>query len=619
MANSSPDTLSWSEDGIASSLFGEIVSQSPAAASQIQAPIRVPRAFTAIAASVACHREMNRWSLLYSCLWRLTRGEPHLLEVAADPLTHRLLRLRKDVRRACHKMKAFVRFRAVQPAGAKEPEYVAWFEPAHRVVERTAPFFVERFPSMQWSILTPDGCARFDGLELTLSDGIERHEVPQSDDALEDLWRRYYAGIFNPARLNKRAMRAEMPMKYWKNLPESTLIESLARDAPSRVALMLAQTSARPEELPRELDATEAKPIGRDNVAGSQKNVAFPHVSWHPVHDPGWREARRRGDDVPAPRQTKFTLRGCDVFTGVAGWTDPSLLAPDVFYPNDAGDAESRLRYYATLFPMVEVDATYYAFPSVATSQRWVDRTPDDFVFNVKAHSLMTGHPTDPGRLPEWLRSELPVRIRGARNVYSHHFSKSVLDEVWKRFVGALAPLARANKLGAIMLQYPRWFTPTKESAGSLHLARERLGSFPASIELRHREWMSDRLSARTFGLLRNLEFSYVAVDGPPGMESSMPPLLEVTNSELAIFRFHGRRESTWEARNDSVIERYRYLYTKEQLGDWLPSIERAINESRRVHLTFNNNYWNYATTNAREMRNLFLTSSSDVRPETAF
>ncbi len=603
----SPDLLSWSDDGLAIPLFGELASHAPGADLPIAVPTTVPRAFLSIASSVACHREMNRWSFLYSCLWRLAHGEPHLLEVAADPLTHRLLRMHKEVRRASHKMKAFVRFREVNSSVGSEPEYVAWFEPAHRVVERTAPFFADRFPSMRWSILTPDGCARFDGSDLTLTEGIERRQVPHSDDALEDLWRRYYAGIFNPARLNRSAMRAEMPMRYWKNLPESRLIESLSRDAPSRVARMIAQTTARPEELPRDLDAIESPSSQPGRFTSSDSIAEAPHVPWHSVCDPGWQEARRRGDDIPTPRHPLFARRGCDVYAGVAGWTDPSLLAPDVFYPSGAKDAESRLRYYATLFPMVEVDATYYAFPSVATSQRWVDRTPHDFVFDVKAHSLMTGHPTDPSRLPEWLRSELPVRLRGARNVYSHHFSSSTLDEIWRRFIGALEPLRAAHKLGAVMLQYPRWFTPTKEHADELKLARERLGSCPASVELRHRDWMSGRLTSPTFDLLRNLEFSYVAVDAPPGMESSMPPTVEVTHTDLAIFRFHGRRETTWETRNDSVIERYRYLYTKEQLVEWIPSIERAINESRRVHLTFNNNYWNYATTNAREMRNLFL------------
>jgi uncharacterized protein YecE (DUF72 family) len=493
-------------------------------------------------------------------------------------------------------MKAFVRFKAI--GNEDNEQFVAWFEPAHRVVERTAPFFVDRFRSMRWSILTPDGCARWDGESLILGAGIEKHEVPDAADALENLWRTYYAGIFNPSRLNRAAMRAEMPMQYWKNLPEASLIEGLARNAPARMTSMIEQTLRPPELLPADLDAIEETPAQPETRNGT---------SWHAVYDPGWREARCR-IEVTELRAPRGILRGeTRILSGVAGWTDPTLLAPGVFYPDSATTAESRLRYYASLLPMVEVDATYYALPSRETSMRWVERTPADFVFNIKAHSLMTGHPTNPARLPEWLRDELPLRLRVAANVYSHHFTSEILDEVWRRFLDALVPLREAGKLGAVMLQFPKWFTPSREAARELAVARERLGDCPATVELRHRDWFSDRLLPRTFRLLRALKFSYVAVDAPPGMESSVPPVMEVTNPDLAMFRFHGRRESTWEAKNEEVAERYRYLYERQQLQAWLPVIGRAVDNAMRVHLTFNNNKWNYAVANALEMNELLL------------
>jgi len=267
---------------------------------------------------------------------------------------------------------------------------------------------------------------------------------------------------------------------------------------------------------------------------------------------------------------------------------------------------------------MVEVDATYYALPSEETSRRWVERTPEHFVFDIKAHSLMTGHPTDPARLPAWLREDLPQRLRAAKSVYSHHFSAEAIDEVWHRFISALAPLREARKLGAIMLQFPKWFQPTAESASVLRAARERLGDCPASVEVRHREWLSDRIAPRLFGLLRDLRFSYVAVDAPEGWESSVPPTVTVTNPDLAIIRFHGRRAATWEMRHEDVAERFRYLYSKSQLEMWVERMAPMIDHARRVHLTFNNNKWSYATTNAVEMSALLSRNWNEVSIDTS-
>ncbi len=588
----SPSEVAWDESGAATLIFGDAV----APVSEVGTPLLVPRSFVSLASNIACHRSEARWSLLYDLLWRLTNGEPHLLRVASNPLVVRLTTMHRSVRRASHKMKAFVRFQAV--GDSERLEYVAWFEPAHRVVEMTAQFFVDRFRSMRWSILTPDGCARWDLESLQIEPGMERHQAPVGEDALESLWRTYYAGIFNPARLNREAMRAEMPRRYWKNLPEARLIDDLARAAPARMATMIAQTLREPEAMPADIDAVERAPAGAEIVE---------HSSWDPVHDPGWREARRRAEAAIHRSPAGMLLDGARVVTGVAGWTDPTLLAPGVYYPADATTPEDRLRHYASEFPMVEVDATYYSFPSLQTSRRWVERTPSHFVFNIKAHSLMTGHPTNPARLPQWLKHDLPLRLRVASNVYSHHFSKAALDEVWNRFLSALAPLRESGKLGAIMLQYPRWFVPSRSAAGELQDARERLGHYPATVEVRHRDWLGERIAPRFFALLRELRFTYVAVDAPPGMVSSVPPAMEITNPELAMFRFHGRRESTWETRNDEVAERYRYLYDRSQLDAWVPIIQRAAEQAMTVHLTFNNNKWNYAIANALEMGELLL------------
>jgi DNA polymerase len=189
--------------------------------------IRVPKEFPKLAKAVICHSDGARFALLYRLLWRL-QGERRLLDNATDADVHAARRMARSVRRESHKMKAFVRFR--RSTGDTGDIFIAWFEPVHHVVERTAPFFARRFAGMHWSIVTPCRSAHWDGRALTFTDGASRRDCPDGD-ALEEHWRVYYSSIFNPARLKVRAMTAEMPTRYWKNLPESRLIPELARSA----------------------------------------------------------------------------------------------------------------------------------------------------------------------------------------------------------------------------------------------------------------------------------------------------------------------------------------------------------------------------------------------------
>lgn len=196
----------------------------------------VPAAFLALAELVVAHADPNRHAVLYRLLWRLVRGERGLLALVTDDDVAWARRAAKAVRREKHKMKAFVRFREV--AGDDGAVYVAWFEPGHDVLPQVAPFFVRRFAGMRWSILTPTRSAHWDGMTLALGEGARRGDAP-GDDALEDLWRTYYASIFNPTRLKVGAMVREMPVRYWKNLPEATLIPALVRDAGVRMDAMV--------------------------------------------------------------------------------------------------------------------------------------------------------------------------------------------------------------------------------------------------------------------------------------------------------------------------------------------------------------------------------------------
>jgi DNA polymerase len=218
-----------------------------AAPAEAAGQFSVPRAIVALAQTVIQAREPARFGLLYALIWRAHRGEKRLLEDQADPLVQRLARLAASVRRDTHKMRAFLRFREVP--GDDGTRYVAWFEPDHYIAEANAGFFVRRFATMRWSILTPYRSVHWDGESVRLGAGAAKADVPD-DDALEAYWRAYFASIFNPARLKIRAMTSEMPRKYWHNLPEAAAIPGLIEKARERTETML-ETPATPPLRPR--------------------------------------------------------------------------------------------------------------------------------------------------------------------------------------------------------------------------------------------------------------------------------------------------------------------------------------------------------------------------------
>jgi len=225
-----PEAIDWRDDPGAGLLHATGVDAAPA----MRSGLHVPGRLLALASTVLCHRDPGRYALLYRVLCRLGDGEAGLLERATDPDVHRLDRFAKAVRRDTHKMKAFVRFRAIP---GEHDAFAAWFEPEHFIVDRVAPFFMRRFAGMRWSILTPYRSGVWDGTHLWLGPGGRRDDVP-AEDASESLWKTYYAHIFNPARLNLRMMRQEMAQKYWKLLPETDLLPELVRDAGRRVQEM---------------------------------------------------------------------------------------------------------------------------------------------------------------------------------------------------------------------------------------------------------------------------------------------------------------------------------------------------------------------------------------------
>jgi probable DNA metabolism protein len=263
-----PSDVTWTIRGNAPELF-EPSSPAPA----LEAPhgtFNVSAKFVELAQSAILHRDPERFAILYRLLWRL-RSSHDLLAVATDADVSQLAAMAKAVHRDQHKMKAFVRFREI----GRDPKshFVAWFEPEHHIVEATAPFFASRFADMAWSILTPDVCAHWDGHAVSITPGVAKADAP-SEDRLEETWRRYYASIFNPARLKVKAMQSEMPKKYWRNLPEASLIKPLIESAERLTGAMIADAATEPHKSQKRPEPEMKRKMAADDIEALREEAA---------------------------------------------------------------------------------------------------------------------------------------------------------------------------------------------------------------------------------------------------------------------------------------------------------------------------------------------------------
>lgn len=254
-----PEEVAWRVTGEPSDLLAD----QPVSEAAPASPIAVPRELVELAGHAVLHRDRDRFALLYRLLWRVCQDR-RLIHFAADPDLMRVAAMAKAVRRDIHKTHAFVRFRAV--VADSEESFVAWHEPDHHTLEASAPFFMRRFANMRWAILTPGRSALWDGRELAFGPGAGRTDAP-GGDSLEEVWRAYYASIFNPARVNPGAMRAEMPKHFWRNLPEAPLIGPLIRNASRKERAMIA-TQAKPAVRRRGAELPEPTPeqLGGDTL-----------------------------------------------------------------------------------------------------------------------------------------------------------------------------------------------------------------------------------------------------------------------------------------------------------------------------------------------------------------
>jgi uncharacterized protein YecE (DUF72 family) len=290
------------------------------------------------------------------------------------------------------------------------------------------------------------------------------------------------------------------------------------------------------------------------------------------------------------------------VLVGTASWTDKTLIASG-WYPASAANPEERLRFYASRFPLVEVDATYYALPAEQTAASWASRTPSGFTFNVKAFSLFTQHPTPVKALPSDLRAAVSDAAPGKSRVYLSGVDPAVVDQAWERFLAALEPLRSAGKLGAILLQFPPWFPIGRSRKDYIVACASRVAPRRVCVEFRNKTWMSPENQSETLDFLRSNQIPYVSVDMPQGYPSSIPPVLAAT-SDLAVVRMHGH-SSKWDSKD--IYERFGYEYSEEELASWAPRIRDLASGASTTHVLFNNCYRNYAQVNAEQLAELLL------------
>ena len=301
------------------------------------------------------------------------------------------------------------------------------------------------------------------------------------------------------------------------------------------------------------------------------------------------------------------------ILIGTSSWTDPTLLKDGNFYPPHARSAEARLKFYASRFPLVEVDSTYYYPPSEKNAVLWIERTPADFTFNIKAYSLLTNHPTRPDSLYADIRSALPPEMLQKRNVYRDKLPDEAVEEVWQRFRDALMPLHSAGKLGAVLFQFPQWFVISRKNKAYIEECATRLPDYRVAVEFRHGSWMSDRNREESLSFLEERRLPFVCVDMPQGFDSSVPPIAAATADDLSMVRFHGRNLEAWTVKSETAADRFKYDYSQQELGEWVPRLQQLATETRETHVLMNNCYRDFAVRNARELGDLLDIDLSPV------
>ena len=268
---------------------------------------------------------------------------------------------------------------------------------------------------------------------------------------------------------------------------------------------------------------------------------------------------------------------------GTCSWADETLTK--VWYPAGVRSGEERLRYYAERFDTVEANSTYYRLPEREMVERWAERTPPGFTMHVKAFGVMTRHPVKLEQLPPDLRG-VPTDARGRVERPPREYRA----EVFRRFREALEPLSAAGKLGGILMQFPSYVVYKPQSLEYIEWAMEQLPGDELLIEFRHASWLDEENRGATLAFLEERGLTYVTVDAPRSGARNVLPTVVAATSETAYVRFHGRNQQTWNKRTGSAAERFDYLYSDEELAEWVAPLRELAEQAQNVYAMFNNN-----------------------------
>jgi uncharacterized protein YecE (DUF72 family) len=289
------------------------------------------------------------------------------------------------------------------------------------------------------------------------------------------------------------------------------------------------------------------------------------------------------------------------IHIGTCSWTEKTLIESHEFYPREVKTSEGRLRYYASQFDTVEVDSTYYAIPDKRNTSLWADRTPENFIFHIKAYGALTGHGIDPKTFPKDIFNLLPEKDKTEKNIYVKE--PSLLQVIAKRFQEALTPLMETNKLGVLVFQFPPWFHYRTVNLDYILTCKELMQVLQIAVEFRHGSWLTSDIRDTVFHFLREHKITYVAADEPQYGNLATIPFSPDVTTEIAYFRFHGRNRENWLKKGIETSLRFAYLYSDDELREFINPILNTSKHARSSFVMFNNCHGGFAIKNALRLR----------------
>jgi uncharacterized protein YecE (DUF72 family) len=299
-----------------------------------------------------------------------------------------------------------------------------------------------------------------------------------------------------------------------------------------------------------------------------------------------------------------------DYRIGLSAWTDKSMLEEGEFYPFKTMTAEERLWWYSRFFNVVEVNSSFYAIPSADMTKLWVARTEPDFLFNVKAYGLLTGHHIDAARLPDALRDLLPAdsRTKKVGRISNAEFPSEARRWTLIELRKALKPLREAGKLGYVLFQLAPWIKYSDTALASLESLPQALPNTTIAVEFRNRSWFGPRTD-ETLGFLRDHGLAYVSIDAPRSRLAA--PSLPALTASTAVFRLHGRNFAGHlkqvQGNAPTVAEKYDYLYSEKELEEIARAAGALNGKAERVHVAMNNNRGDYPAINGMKLKEMLL------------